>query len=763
LKRLPALLWMAVFAGLLAYAAFTAWLGASGLAYPYQLDYGEGVMLDQARLIWQGQGIYKGLEGYPYAFSNYPPLLQTLAALLIPLLGVSYATGRIWNVLAVVALAALIYHVVRVRGGDRRASALGALAFVGSPYIYHWAPLFRVDLPGLLLSALGIAVLAGSGKTVRPSWAPFVAGLLLVASLYTKHSFLAAPAAAFLYLLGRDRRASVALMATCLAVGGGLFLALNWSTGGAFAFDLITTNVNPFNLSGLLSQIRDFGATFAILILLAVAGAIFRVRAAVSPGSRLLSALPRLSVWDFYFVTALATVVLAGKVGSWENYFFEPLFAICLYAGLGIGDLRSVRSGWQPALSVALPLALLLQLALMFHTPAIAAQVMADDFPANQRLSLIVAAAAGPVLSEDMGLLVTNGRPVSFFGFEYTQLARMGLWDQSWELSTLRRQQSPLVILEAGTRENPDRYHRFTRQFLSELDRGYALTDSIGKYRLYRRSSLSRILNVDFGGQVTLAGYRLDSDQAQDITTIRAGSVLSVSLLWQAAGAMTNGYTVYVHLLDASGRRWAQHDGVPFGGIYPTTRWDAGETVRDVHPLLLPAALPGGRYILHVGLYDTVSQAPLQSSGRGDVTLATVYVGGRPVYSPARANTWRLGDAVSLVGFDLAPAAGGTLPVTLYWRTDTFVDQDYTVFIQILGADGKPVAQSDAQPESGGYPTSLWQPGETVRDSHPVAIPAGLPTGEYRLMAGMYLLASGQRLPVAGGGDAVSLGTVRLP
>ena len=115
-------------------------------------------MLDQARLIWQGQSIYKGLDGYPYAFSNYPPLLQTLAALLIPLLGVSYATGRVWNVVSIVALAALIYHVVRVRGGDRRAAALGALAFVGSPYIYHWAPLFRVDLPGLLLSALGIAV-----------------------------------------------------------------------------------------------------------------------------------------------------------------------------------------------------------------------------------------------------------------------------------------------------------------------------------------------------------------------------------------------------------------------------------------------------------------------------------------------------------------------------------------------------------------------------------------------------------------------------
>jgi hypothetical protein len=118
---------------------------------------------------------------------------------------------------------------------------------------------------------------------------------------------------------------------------------------------------------------------------------------------------------------------------------------------------------------------------------------------------------------------------------------------------------------------------------------------------------------------------------------------------------------------------------------------------------------------------------------------------------------------VSLVGLDLPAASRGTLPVTLYWRTDGFLDQDFTIFVQLLGADGKPVAQSDAQPENGGYPTSLWQPGEMVRDSHSLKIPAGLPPGEYRLLAGMYLLASGQRLPAAGGGDGVFLGSVRLP
>ena len=87
-KRINLLLWLVVFAVLLVYLGFTAWLAAAGLAYPYQLDYGEGAMLEQAKLISQGRSIYKGMEGYPYAFSNYPPLVQTLAAILIPALRV---------------------------------------------------------------------------------------------------------------------------------------------------------------------------------------------------------------------------------------------------------------------------------------------------------------------------------------------------------------------------------------------------------------------------------------------------------------------------------------------------------------------------------------------------------------------------------------------------------------------------------------------------------------------------------------------------
>ena len=782
MKRLADLLWLAVFAGLLVYLAFTIWLAWSGLTYPYQLDYGEGPLLEQARLLSQGQSIYKGLEGYPYSFSNYPPLLQTLSALLIPILGVSYTAGRLWNVLAVFLLGMLLYRVVQGESGNRRAAAIASLAFVGSPYIYHWAPLFRTDLPALLFSILGIVVLAydpRSGVQPRRSASQvYVAAILFTLSLYTKHSLLAAPAAALIYLGMQRRGDALRLLATMLLLGGGLFLLLDYQTAGAFYFDLVTTNVNPFNLAGLLSQAWEFSTTFAVILALAIYAFLARLAdrrrqtaehllstTVAHSLFRLFSSMP---LWDLYLVAAVAAVALAGKVGSWENYFFEALLVLCIYTGWGLSRAVAEASRLtHPSVPLVVPLAMLLQVALMFHTPAVAATMMHDDNIANQRLSSILAGTPGPILSEDMGLLVTNGREIGFFGFEYTQLARMGLWDQAWELGMLREGRFPLVILEAGTREDADRYHRFTRQVLSELDHHYALTEEIGKYRLYRPSPLRRELAGDFAGQIHLVGYRVEQNHQPNITLLQPGETLEVSLLWQARRPMTESYTVFVHLLDAQGRGWAQHDGVPFDGIYSTTRWTEGEMVRDTHVLTVPASLPAGRYLLRVGLYASATGNRLRlSSGSDSLAVAALRVGEpAPAYQPTYPTTARLGDMVLLLGYDVGPLQGSPpqVPVTLYWQTQGYLDRDYTVFVHLLDANSKAVAQHDGQPQANGYPTSLWEPGETIADEHLVTIPAGTPPGEYRLAVGLYLLAFGERLPVASGGTQAILGNVRVP
>ena len=71
-------------------------------------------------------------------------------------------------------------------------------------------------------------------------------------------------------------------------------------------------------------------------------------------------------------------------------------------------------------------------------------------------------------------------------------------------------------------------------------------------------------------------------------------------------------YTVFVHLLGpfnpaTGGPVWAQHDGQPLGGQYPTHSWLTGRVVKDRHVLTLPPDMPPGEYQVEVGLYDLAS------------------------------------------------------------------------------------------------------------------------------------------------------------
>jgi hypothetical protein len=130
-----------------------------------------------------------------------------------------------------------------------------------------------------------------------------------------------------------------------------------------------------------------------------------------------------------------------------------------------------------------------------------------------------------------------------------------------------------------------------------------------------------------------------------------------------------------------------------------------------------------------------------------------------------------LGETVRLVGYDppepLTAAPGTRLPLTLTWESLATTGADYTVFVHLVGADGRPLAQVDSQPLGGAYPTSYWDAGERLADPYLLPIPAGLPLGEYGLLAGMYLLSTGERLQRVGEngqsvGDSISLGRLTV-
>jgi len=128
-------------------------------------------------------------------------------------------------------------------------------------------------------------------------------------------------------------------------------------------------------------------------------------------------------------------------------------------------------------------------------------------------------------------------------------------------------------------------------------------------------------------------------------------------------------------------------------------------------------------------------------------TIGEVEISG--VHLPANAINYD--DKIALLDIELPdtlPPAGGQLPLTLHWQALASVDEDYTVFIQLLDENDALVGQIDAWPLQGTYPTSQWKVGEIVDDPYLMQLNGELDDGEYRLLIGYYLLADLRRLPI---------------
>ena len=105
-------------------------------------------------------------------------------------------------------------------------------------------------------------------------------------------------------------------------------------------------------------------------------------------------------------------------------------------------------------------------------------------------------------------------------------------------------------------------------------------------------------VNYRWGEHIRLERYRISTENPVP------GESLTVVLIWESDGQITENYAVFCHLLDASGKLVAQRDGPPVYGVRPTPGWRAGETIEDSYEIFLDDDLAPGEYQLSVGMYD---------------------------------------------------------------------------------------------------------------------------------------------------------------
>ena len=122
------------------------------------------------------------------------------------------------------------------------------------------------------------------------------------------------------------------------------------------------------------------------------------------------------------------------------------------------------------------------------------------------------------------------------------------------------------------------------------------------------------------------------------------------------------------------------------------------------------------------------------------------------------------GDQLKLVGAETKAAAvqpGGSIEIVLYWQATQPIERDYSTFVHVIDQNDIVVAQRDMYPGQGAWPTSQMRVGDIIASRYVLNIPStAYAPDTLTWEVGVYDFASGQRLTVDRGGDNVRFGSL---
>jgi hypothetical protein len=484
-------------AALLYFAGVNLRCARAVLADPFGLDYGEGIVWQQALLI-PGPRMYGPIDRLPFIVFHYPPVYH-LASRAVMAFGVDpLAAGRMVSVAATAVIAISIAWLVAadLKGRVGRPAVLmgavtGALLPLSLRPVERWFDLMRVDMLAVALAFVGVVFAVRAER--QPAWLA-LAMPAFVLSVYTKQTELAAPASALAVLLMVRPRAGIFAGLGGAILGLAALARLEWLTAGGFIRHMLYYNINTWSFHLLITNLR-LVALYAVLLAAAVVGLALawldrRAPAAPrSPGTAEYTVIvPMVSVWLLLSIIVLLATV--GKTGSNVNYFIEPMCVCAVAVGLLIGVCSQSVFGSPHRRDLALRLGLLC-VSLGFLTPMVLA-VMAKRQPScaadhfdpgltaiQENLVHEIAKQDRPVLSEDMVLLLRAGREVPIELAIFRELAKTGQWDQRRLLDLIDSHAFAFLITTPDKIYTPQHY---TPEVLAAIERAYPHADARGPY-----------------------------------------------------------------------------------------------------------------------------------------------------------------------------------------------------------------------------------------------------------------------------------------
>jgi hypothetical protein len=315
------------------------------------------------------------------------------------------------------------------------------------------------------------------------------------------------------------------------------------------------------------------------------------------------------------------------------------------------------------------------------------------------------------------------------------------------------------VMMAAGIQRcrwrNVGRGFLLSMAILTTLAPGVRLWCAFGPPRLLSPDQVwdkVSTVNFTYGDRIKLLGI--------DVSPTRPtpGDTMTVTACWEALRPLDNAYTVYVQLLGYENRRVGERHTYPGLGSYPTSLWEVGKAFCDRYRVSVASWAPTPeQYDLLIGFYDQTPNKALAAYNPDQVQISPPSVAEVAIVpenpgeiKPEHATQYQLGGHVELIGYERSPNIQSQQPftVTLYWKAETTLGEDYKVFVHLRDNKGEVITQHDAKPRNGRYPTSIWHAGDIVPDPHALKIPEIDVEHDLQVIVGMYESESLERLPV---------------
>jgi len=381
------------------------------IAYPYITDYTEGHVLMLSRLLHEEGTYFFDVNNYPMINGVYTPVYIFATSLFLDSFFSPYVFGRMTSFLAAFFISVLLFSVFYRKSKNKILSfALSGLFFFPF-YVIRWSTMNRPDVLAIALSFAGILAYYFWYKKKSPI--RFLSIILFLLAYFTKQSAIIAPASVLFYALICDRKEFAKFSALYfLPLAAGISL-LEVATGGLFIEHVIRLMrfLSPIRWEYFTFVYQEFLRPNSILVILIVVN-IFLFR--------------RHRLFTIYFLLNLLFVIARTKPGGNYNLLLEAHLSILLLGGMIFIDVYATKEKARTLMVSFLLLYAFLQFPYELSKELYYFPLVPERIAQDKTVSYYVENASGPILSEDMGILVTHGKDFYYEPFTFTTLYKYG-------------------------------------------------------------------------------------------------------------------------------------------------------------------------------------------------------------------------------------------------------------------------------------------------------------------------------------------------